>query len=470
MLRNGALFSGKISESGGRYSVQLDAKTQMSFDPSRVWVVADSVGEICEFNRARTRPGDTAAQIEFARWCMTNKLLDEAQRELDTMKTRGVPEAQLKSLATALAAAQQGPAPAGGTPTTSQKLPRPTSLPSATVVAAPSGSMTSSLPSRPSTSPTTSISGPPSIALNRDQDQDFESAPKLNNPSGSDYPIAATDSTSPRGEMEQARPIVNSVFSFYDQPGFQNDERVQEAIEGRVQQTAVDQFNESVHWTLVQACAGCHYPENERLAQASSFTLEIPSSKHKATLEQTRHNLEQFLSLINRENPGNSRLLTLLSQPHGALKDAPLSVESEDYRLVTQWIFRSGIGNSGRELESRNMQATAETPDNVPALMSDVNPSSEKFQLPNLVPGSLGPDVDPTRPYDPEPFNRLYHPNHEPNVASPVREPSGTKPEVSSQPDTPTSSGRIKPPSGIPRIRRESVLPLRAAPTGNGSR
>lgn len=464
MLRNGALFSGKISENGGRYSVQVDAKTQMTFDPSRVWVVADSVGEICEFNRARTRPGDTAAQIEFARWCMTNKLWDEAQKELDGLKSRGAPESQWMGLATALAAAQRGPAPAGGSPTASQNLPPSNTTPLPTRVGTPSDSTTSRLPNRPSTSPTDSLSGQRSIALTQDQ-----VVATMNDPSRANHPVA-TDSATPHGDTEQTTPIVNSVFSFFDQPGFQNDQRVQEAIDGRIQQAAVNQFNESVHWAVVQACAGCHYPENERLAQASSFALEIPSSKHKATLEQTRHNLDQLLSLINRENPGNSRLLTLLSQPHGTLKAAPLSAESEDYRLITQWVFRSGIGDSGRETESRNIQATAETPDSVPATMSDVNPPSDKFQLPHLVPGSLGPEVDPTRPYDPGPFNRLYHPNQTPPGAASAREPSRTKPEVSRQAEPSNSSGRIQPPSAIPRFRREAVLPLPAPPIGNTSR
>ncbi|MBL8888857.1 MAG: hypothetical protein JNL67_02690 [Planctomycetaceae bacterium] len=468
MLRNGALFSGKITENSGRYTVQIDAKTQMTFDPSRVWVVADSATEICEFNRARMRPGDTAAQIDFVRWCLTHRLWEEAHRELDSLKSRGVPESQLKGLASALAAAQQGPAPVVDVTTALPKLPPSTSMPLTTPTGTGTGAPAASSPNRPGTSQTTSLSVAPSNAV--PLAHELQTTPKLNMPSKAAQPVTGADPAMSPSATEQPSPIVNSVFSFFDQPGFQNDQRVQEAIDGRVQQTAVNQFNESVHWAVVQACAGCHYPENEKLAQASSFTLEIPSAKHKATLEQTRHNLEQLLSLINRENPGNSRLLTLLSQPHGPLKAAPVAVDSVDYREITQWVYRSGIGKSGRDFESHNIQATAETVDNVPATASDLTVPSDKFQLPRLAPGSLGPEVDPSRPYDPEPFNRMYHPNQAPNAVISDRQVDKPQREVPSQLEKPDTSVRLPLPSGIPRIRREPALPPSAPIPGGGSR
>ncbi|MBL8856493.1 MAG: hypothetical protein JNK57_21200 [Planctomycetaceae bacterium] len=531
MLRNGSVFSGQISESQGKYTIQINPQTQMTYDANRAWVVADSLNELYEFHRARVRPGDLNSQMEFARWCITQKLWTEAELEIDAMRAAGVADLQLRGLRLAIAASRPAP------PTAQSSLvPSSVNNPIATQGLQPSPNR--AVESLPAVSVESNLVAPlPRVPV------PSPSLPKPSLPKPA-VPAATASLPSPRFQpaadhAETPAPIVNSVFSFYDQPGFENDTRVQEAISESVDQKAVDQFNETVQWSVVQACAGCHYPENERLAQASSFALEIPSAKHKATLEQTRHNLAQLLPLINRDNPGNSRLVDLLAQPHGTLKQPPLAAESEDYRAIMQWIYRSEISRSssqssprshvgslgdpalpnqsGSEMESHVIQAHAETTevDQLPTPTSaDIGP------LPRLIPGSLGPEIDPNRPYSPEPFNRLYHPDGP--VASiespaPTTPPSPaprweqlppvgqsltpqTLPPPALTPQTltpqtlspqtlmpqnstpPTSapqtlspqlpaphrsevvpSNRLQPPSGIPRVRRE------ASPLGSGS-
>jgi hypothetical protein len=217
----------------------------------------------------------------------------------------------------------------------------------------------------------------------------------------------------------------------------------------------------------------------------------------------------------------------LLSQPHGSLKESPLSADSDDYRAITQWIYSSGIVNSGREVETKVLPAEGETPDDQPVLSSG---GQADIKLPKLIPGSLGPEIDPRRPYDPGPFNRLYHPDGPP-LPSSANSGLGPNPEMgtatSSLPPTPTNANssprftlpsvaasaettvpkmqpsvsqstepaaveslpvvsgqgrppatqtatpertlpapsRIAPPSGIPRFRREAPLPASSQPT-----
>lgn len=426
----------------------------MSYDASRAWVIADSLNELYEFYRARIRPGDQSGQAEFARWCIAQKLWKEAEMEIEALRNSGMPAPQLRGLSLAIERARSGPAVARSTvaPATppdsraAPTLPRrsSTNLPFEVSPALESDRTTTSPP--PATlTPTTSL--PDATVSTRS--------------TGLPPPRFQPTTNTP----QTPAPIVNSVFSFFDKPGFENDSRVQEAIDDSVQQIAVNQFNESVHWSLVQACAGCHYPENEQLARATSFALEIPSAKHKATLEQTRYNLDQLLALINRENPGNSRLLGLLTQPHGTLKEPPLPTDSDDSRAITQWIYRSGIGESGRESESRVVPAHLETMETDQMART---PIADNIQLPRLIPGALGPQIDPARPYDPEPFNRMYHPA---GPAMPVAngaiptQPSSLpileQSPVASSPLAPQtgaapSSNRLLPPPGLPRVRRES--------------
>jgi hypothetical protein len=96
MLRNGSVFSGQISESQGKYTIQINPQTQMTYDANRAWVVADSLNELYEFHRARVRPGDLNSQMEFARWCITQKLWTEAELEIDAMRAAGVADLQLR--------------------------------------------------------------------------------------------------------------------------------------------------------------------------------------------------------------------------------------------------------------------------------------------------------------------------------------------------------------------------------------
>ncbi len=417
LMRNGAMFAGRVETTNGRYTVQIDPQTTVNLDANRVWVLADSKQELFEFRRARISTYDHDAQFELWQWCLQNDLLPPVAEALPVLREQGFPETSLRSLELGLARARG-------------ELPVPALTP-------PPVNATAARPG----SPQANRPGPdsrPSATL-----------------------IGATTETPPT-------PVINSVFSFYDQPGFNNDNRVQEAISTSIKQTALDQFNETVHWALIQACASCHYPENDTLRQVSAFALEIPGGPNKATLEQTRHNLEQLKPLLNRDNPGNSRLLSLIAEPHGGQKSPPVAADSADFRQITQWVYRSGVHQSGTSDDSHVTVAGAMELDAVAPAMASARSSPPELDA--LLP-SMGPQVDPQRPYDPTPFNRHFHPEASRRTEMPSQRLGPAPPSTPQPPITaprplgltprPTSDGPvatpdapIRPPATLPRIPR----------------
>ena len=410
LLRNGAVFAGRIDATNGRYAVQIDPQTTINLDANRVWVLADSMQELFEFRRARVLAYDSEAQFELWQWCLQNDLLTPVAEALPTMRKAGVHESQIRSLELGLARARG-------------ELPVP------------------------------ALHVPPTKAARTETPAPVSQRPGLQSPT-----IQATSAGASRDATTSgpSAPVINSVFSFYDQPGFNNDNRIQEAIATSIKQTAVDQFNESVHWALVQACAGCHYPENQGLHRESGFALEIPSGPNKATLEQTRHNLEQLRPLLNRDNPGNSRLLALIAAPHGGQKSPPLAADSTEFRQITQWVYRSGAHQAGTSDESRVTVASAMEFDIAPPAMA--GPTTPPPTPLPLLPAK-GPQVDPQRPYDPTPFNRHFHPGDAHQTSLPTR-PATVETPVPSNPTNPVeiplreADLPIRPPSTLPRIPR----------------
>jgi hypothetical protein len=485
MLRNGAVFAGRISHHHGRYVVKVDDRTQMSFDPLQVWAVADEILDLYEYRRTRIKADDTPGRMGLVRWCVTQNLIPQAEQELQNLHGRQVPAQQLHSLELLVANARQPiQRAAPGRVAEGRKVERPAATQASVGRTATSGAMLPAVPqgSRPVAAPlpppAARVVGAPTVGMSSAQNvagQNPGLDPSLRLPSAA---------------MDPATPVVNSVFSFYDQPGFQNDPRVQAELDNRVQQTVVNAFSDSVHWTLVQSCAGCHYPENRRLQEVSGFALEIPSSQHKATNQQTRHNLEQLLTLVQRDRPADSRLLGLLQQPHGPLTEPPIDPQSPEWEAVTRWILSldqtHGMAQQRGEWNDRDgsrvVPAGAEVAGSAAGSVTgeaDREPSGQPL---GWTPGPAsaateslaielgGPEVDPLRPYDPRAFNRHYHPMRSqrgvlgtsPLPGSAAQDTGGTgdtggavlTDSATSGAERPVSSPEFQPPVGLPRIRK----------------
>ncbi len=466
MLHNGAVFSGVVGLEKHRYTVQVDSRTKMQFDNVQVAVIADQLSELYEYRRTRLSAADLTGRMTLVRWCLMNGLLAEAEAEIAVLQARGVPPTQLRSLELALQNERsrhllqeaKAQAPLTEQPTSPSSSPETLRSPMA------SGAALALHPRLPIPIKEPAIQRLPDLSSDT-----LASRPPETN-------------TSDSGE-ERKQPVVNSVFSFFDQPGFQNSETIQEVIDNSPPQESVSLFSDRVHWTLVQACAGCHYPENQRLVQQSGLSLEIPSAPHKATLQQLRHNYDQFVALVSRENPGNSRLVGLLTDPHGPMREPPITLGSEDFNAVMNWIYKSGARPAMPADRSRVVTASAET-DQIATDLREAAASllphknAKENAKEGVFPGPLSwkPQVNERRPYDPDAFNRHYHPqgrsttvqentrawqpppSSEENRPLPTVTPSFT-PAESTGANLPESAeqNNVAPPAGIPRLKLPSA-------------
>lgn len=437
LLHNGSVFHGKLDRVGSRFQLQIDERTRMGFDPLQVLVVADRLVDLYEYRRTRLTASDINGRLELVRWCLSQELLDQAEHELAILQDRGVPEGKTKGLRLLLL---QGRGELE-TPNYSFHVPgRKAEKEQLSSTLQPQGSRAVMAPTLERTEARGSLSK-------------MDSVPAT--PSG----------------------VVASVFSFYDQPGFTPDQRISEALESKVSDHAATSFSANVHWTLVQACAGCHFPENAKLAEHSGFALEIPSGPHKATEQQLRHNHEQLMTLVNRQNPGNSRLMALVTAPHASLTEPPLKPESDESRGVVEWIYQLGgqLAGNMRDDDTASYVAPASAIDSIDVSPGEggVQPDWDRLNgFPSgaangLLPNShgeggqslllgLAPVVDPANPYDPEAFNRFFHPLRPRRLAI---EPAATPPlprRLPAPEETPPASSETQPvwttPPGLRRV------------------
>lgn len=486
MLHHGAIFQGQIRKQDRGWVVQIDPQTSMTFENYRVAAVADSLQDLYFFRDQRIPAGNVAARVELAHWCLKHTLIDEAdscvqhiqklnvdpsivqtlQRKIQQLRDPAADAATRSAPHAGLAGHREKPLPTNWLNTQSAP-PARTSPASLTQAPASLTQAPASLTQAPDSATRLTAPGP--------QGTNLASGKRINRQSSGDTllsPVAApTDPNSTQAEVPE---LVDSVFSFYDKPGFRNEGEIKESIDNRLSQGAIQQFSESVNTTLVNACAGCHFPGNAMVPKTVKFELEMVASSGDPS-QWLRHNLQQTLSLVNRQNPGNSELLSIISQPHGGLPTAPLGQGSPEFETVSAWAFQTQLEQvpPGSESESRVVVASATQPmDAAPDAGGPIWPhaSEHDSDFPqggaafpqDLNPLGSTPPVDPQKPHDAGAFNRHYHPQ------------AHRQPEPRRQPSTPVVSAPLsagQPPSALapaagqltPRPIAEETLPETAA-------
>jgi hypothetical protein len=92
---------------------------------------------------------------------------------------------------------------------------------------------------------------------------------------------------------------------------------------------------------------------------AKSFTLKRPVSTGQLTPAMTRHNLNQALTLIDKEDSPNSQLLKMALEAHGGAARPPmLSKQTPAYQHLEAWVLKNAtpkrvfdLGTPERTLE-----------------------------------------------------------------------------------------------------------------------
>lgn len=214
---------------------------------------------------------------------------------------------------------------------------------------------------------------------------------------------------------------------------------------------AVEQFTSTVQPLLVNTCttAGCHLPHSDAKLQL----MRIPANSLPSR-RTTQRNLFSVWRQIDPANPASSPLLTVPLKQHGGARAAIFSDhEAEQYRLLASWVGELARAPKAAQpasvdkpastlLQTRPPEPAGRTAEPGAAAGRNERPQSVKASKPsseidlvsfddaaenqgkpsgklpsapakpkkNAEPGPLESDYAPVDPFDPEIFNRRYHP------------------------------------------------------------
>jgi hypothetical protein len=167
----------------------------------------------------------------------------------------------------------------------------------------------------------------------------------------------------------------------------------------------IERFTSDVQPLLLNRCAnaGCH-----SMRAGTSLVLVRPSARRFLTRRLTEQNLTSTLLQLDRERPLESPLLRNARVAHGGAPAAAISEhDARQFELLADWVHsvRAGAPKSNPttivEPNDVLLQASAafghETPEEAEAVPSNTAPAPTS-------------DYQPIDPFDPEVFNRQYHP------------------------------------------------------------
>jgi hypothetical protein len=199
---------------------------------------------------------------------------------------------------------------------------------------------------------------------------------------------------------------------------------------------AVETFTSSIQPLLINSCtsAGCHGPAAEQEPRWVRAYAGRTTSRRL-----TQRNLHTTLTLIDREKPLESPLLTVPAQPHGMSKTAVFTdPQAAGYRQLVAWVQH--VSQSPHTLQPASVASASPpllqtiSPSNIqrvhfeaplPSQSTDPLPAENEPGLsplqPRIGPGAPPPRSTPQRgelpsgfqprdAFDPEIFNRRYFP------------------------------------------------------------
>ncbi len=201
----------------------------------------------------------------------------------------------------------------------------------------------------------------------------------------------------------------------------------------------MEQFTTVVQPILLNRCAtyACHGN-----GATVKYRLVRPSTGHAATSRMTQRNLQATLLFMDHEFPEKSPLLEQGSLAHGGTKSPAFTDKhARQFDLLTAWVRRAAMrpvesitANSGGPKRLGNRIASkpaAESPpapagtksavEPVPAVIPAGYAESAKTPRP-AAPASPADDPTGRDPFDPEIFNRRYHPPNNPPANDAARD------------------------------------------------
>ncbi len=187
-----------------------------------------------------------------------------------------------------------------------------------------------------------------------------------------------------------------------------------DALVRRLPSETVETFSSEVQPLLMNNCtsSGCHGPSTEHELRLMRVPRNRPGGRRI-----TQQNLHAVLKWVDRETPENSRLLTVLIEPHGGM-DRPVFTQRELGQLqqLAGWVTRLRNLPDRDEAPAAVYRLDQPPPMENAAVVVESGQSEESteenapnpFSRPQVQRGAPVDGFVPADQFDPDIFNRRY--------------------------------------------------------------
>lgn len=393
ILRNGQVLGGRVLQLGDRYQVTLASGGEVRVPTRQVEFCAESLEQAFEQKRSELSPNSIRARLELVEWCLTHRLFEQGASELSKAMYLEPRHPKIAMLERRLRALTD---------------PRNTARVDASDAKPRSDSRSIAEDETDATSPA----------------QRASSA----EPASNRFPVQRAGYAEPSG---RSRSGAEERLNRSDRPP--PAEANSSPVELDLSAKDMDEFVQAIQPFILNRCAtnNCHGS-----AESSDYHLIRPPQGKTLVRGLTLRNLRATLAQIDRETPLASPLLTVPKAAHGNASGPVYGPTTEAFvKRLAAWTERIANPTGLKSLDSQplDLQPIApraakaatgipsESPGNdeendlTDAALSDELPPAKDRPKPSGTNGKGRSRVYdttyvPKDPFDPEVFNRKYHP------------------------------------------------------------
>ena len=408
VLTNHQTLRGDVTQQEGKVSVGLPSGSLIVIPDSRVEFVSESYGEAYWELAGRTRSSDLQGQIGVFKWCLRNKLFEEASNHLLILQEMDVPAKTLMQLDVSLQITQKRHHDSLALPTTKPMaiaaLPLRTSkqivgMRSVDTIQIPDLHQTHSPQlAFPAKKEVVSSDRLPTI------DEFGNEVDSMVRSVSWDQPIA---NTSAKTKLPSTDAKLIQRLDSTDSLVYADLDRLVRSMPAG----SVALFRAQVQPLMQKACFECHQSNN----LDRHFKI-FQSLRGEIDRRMSQKNLFQSLNLSDREHPSESLLIQFATTAHGGQATASYEWDDPQLLVMKKWLIRVSE-NPSLPIEAFSHEASEKRlPQSLPTV-ADHAANEFGQRLPHLSP-SASSEVSPSPPKmeskleSPDPFNaELFNQN-----------------------------------------------------------
>ncbi|MFM2094936.1 MAG: hypothetical protein RIS70_2060 [Planctomycetota bacterium] len=445
ILRNGQVLEGSILQLGDRYQVTLASGGELRVPTRQVEFCAESLEQAFEQKRGELSPNSIRARLELVEWCLTHRLFEQGASELSKamyLEPRHPKIAMLERRLRALTDPRNG-----GRAAASDSKARPDSR----SVAENDADATS--PTQQGSPTRQGSSAQPAAPAQQASDR---------------FPVQRAGYEEPSG---RARSGVGESLNRSDRSP--SSEANSSPVELDLSAKDMDEFVQAIQPFILNRCAtnNCHGS-----AESSDYHLIRPPQGKTLVRGLTLRNLRATLAQIDRDAPLASPLLTVPKSPHGNASGPVYGPTTEAFvKRLAAWTERIANPSGLKALDSQPIDLQPITPRASKAVTAVPSESTRNDEENDVTDAAFSDELSPAKdriktsgtkgkgrsrvsdatyvpkdPFDPEVFNRKYHP-----VKADTQSDDGSDSVWDGQSDEPTHHPKSK--VGVAMEPSESV-------------